>query len=155
MAERNGVRRQGEARRVVAERYPYKCCVVCGTTFEPALAVAHLDHDAGNNDPDNLAWMCGTHHWMFDAALYPLTAVKALRAHWQEAKGVPDHSGRMKNAGARADRTRAGRAAARKAAATRRGGQTAVTEALDPVRSAAARKAWETRRARRSRPSGD
>lgn len=55
MAERNGVRRQGEARRMVAEQYAYKCCVVCGTTFEPALTVAHLDHDAGNNDPDNLA----------------------------------------------------------------------------------------------------
>lgn len=113
-------RRQAEARKVAAAHYPYKCCVICGLTLDAALSVAHLDHNPGNNHPDNLAWMCNTHHWMFDAALYPLDAVKALRAHWQKTRGVPDHSGRMKDAGKTAARTRARRRAAAKAVATRK-----------------------------------
>ena len=93
--------------------------MICGNSLAAVLTVAHLDQDPGNNAPDNLAWLCGTHHWMFDAALYPVEAVKLMRAHWQKTQGVPDHSGRMTDAGARAARTRARRRAAEKAAATR------------------------------------
>ncbi len=114
-------RRQSEAKRVARESYPYTCCCVCGLKLATALDLAHLDHDAGNNDPANLAWLCKTHHWMYDAGPYPREAVQMLRAHWQKTKGKPDHSARMKDAG-------------RKAAETRK-------------RSQAARKAWETRRA--------
>jgi len=64
--------------------------------------VAHLDQNAGNNDPDNLAFMCQTHHWMFDAGLYPIEAIKLLRSHWQSTGGVPSHKARMKDAGAKA-----------------------------------------------------
>ena len=92
-------RRQGEARKVVMQHYPFLCCVICGSQMPAALTVAHLDHQPGNNDPDNLAWLCGTHHWMFDCALYPIEAVKLMRACWQETGGVPNHSGRMKQAG--------------------------------------------------------
>jgi hypothetical protein len=81
--------------------------------------IAHLDQNGGNNDPDNLAYLCGTHHWMYDAGLYPIAAIKLLRAHWQKTKGMPDHKPRMKTAGADAARTRQRRASARKAVETR------------------------------------
>jgi hypothetical protein len=38
--------------------------------------IAHLDHTAGNNHPDNLAYLRWTHHWMFDADLHPIEAIK-------------------------------------------------------------------------------
>jgi hypothetical protein len=111
-------RNQAEARRVLCEHYPFKCCVVCGLQIETCLTAAHLDQDPANNAPDNLAWLCQTHHWMFDAALYPIEAIKLLRAHWQVTEDVPDHSGRMKDAGPKAAKTRAQRAAARERADT-------------------------------------
>ncbi len=113
-------RRGGRARKVADDTYPYRCCVVCGTIIETVLDVAHLDNDPTNDDPDNLAFLCKTHHWMYDVGLYPIRAVKLLRSHWQKTHGEPDHSIRMKDAG-------------EKAAATRR-------------RSAAAKRAWKTRR---------
>ncbi len=120
MTETSPKRRQAEARRIAREHYPYKCCCVCGLRLATALDLAHLDQNAGNNDPDNLAWLCKTHHWMFDAKLYPVGAIKALREHWQETRGVPDHSSRMKDAGQKAARTRKRKAGARKAWQTRR-----------------------------------
>ncbi len=120
MTETSPKRRQAEARRIAREHYPYKCCCVCGLRLATALDLAHLDQNAENNDPDNLAWLCKTHHWMFDANLYPMAAIKALREHWQETRGVPDHSARMKDAGQKAARTRKRKAAARKAWQTRR-----------------------------------
>lgn len=120
------VRKQGEARKVAAEHYPFQCCVVCGLQLSASLTVAHLDHHPGNNDPDNLAYLCGTHHWMYDAGLYPTDAIKRLRAHWQETAGKPDHKPRMKDAGAKAARARKRSAAARKAWQTRR-------QSSDPV----------------------
>lgn len=158
------VRRQAEARRIAAQHWPYRCCVICGDTFVAALQLAHLDQNAGNNDPDNLAWLCGKHHWMFDCALYPIEAVKMMRAHWQVTKGVPDHTGRLKDAGKKAGRTRTRQAAARKAVITRRQRQVAASAAMEPVattvaapsatsRSLAAIKAAETRRLRRRQSS--
>lgn len=119
-------RNQGEARRIAATAYPFRCCVVCGLQIPTCLTIAHLDHNAGNNDPDNLARLCQTHHWMFDAGLYPIEAIKLLRAHWQKTKGVPDHKPRMKTAGADAARTRKRKAAARKAVETRRRNQARI-----------------------------
>jgi len=114
-------RNQAEARRVLNQAYPFKCCAVCGLQLATCLTVAHLDHDPTNNGPDNLARLCQTHHWMFDAGLYPLEAIRLLQAHWQDVRGIPDHKGRMKDAGAKAALTRKRRSAARKAVATRRG----------------------------------
>lgn len=114
------VRKQGKARLAAAAAYPHVCCVVCGLELRAVLTVAHLDHQPGNNDPDNLVFLCHTHHWMFDACLYPVEAIRLLRAHWQMTKGVPSHTARMKDAGARAAATRKRSAGARKAWATRR-----------------------------------
>ena len=113
-------RRQAEARKIAKQSYPFQCCVVCGLQLPSALTVAHLDHQPGNNDPDNLAWLCGTHHWMFDCDLYPIVAVKLMRSHWQATEGKPSHAGHMKDAGPRAAATRKRSLAAGKAWATRR-----------------------------------
>lgn len=113
-------RNASEARRVAADTYPTKLCVICGAALETVLDVAHLDNDATNNHPDNLAYLCKTHHWMYDAGLYPMDPVKALRDHWQRTGGKPDHSIRMKDAGEKAALTRKRRAAARKAVRTRK-----------------------------------
>ncbi len=113
-------RKPAEAQRVAREAYPYKCCCVCGMMLATALDLAHLDQNAGNNDAENLAWLCKTHHWMYDAGLYPAEAIRLLRANWQMTKGKPDHSARMKDAGPKAARTRKRRRAARKAVETRR-----------------------------------
>lgn len=114
------VRKQGQARRVAADAYEYVCCVVCGLELRASLTVAHLDHQPGNNDPDNLVFLCPTHHWMYDACLYPAEAIRLLRTHWQTTKGVPSHAARMKGAGARAAATRKRSAGAQRAWATRR-----------------------------------
>ena len=39
------VRNQAEARRVLNEHYPFKCCAICGSQLTTCLTVAHLDHD--------------------------------------------------------------------------------------------------------------
>jgi|HubBroStandDraft_6_1064221.scaffolds.fasta_scaffold244006_3 hypothetical protein len=116
-------RNQNEARRVATATYEYRCCVICGLQLPACLTIAHLDQNGGNNDADNLAYLCGTHHWMYDAGLYPIEAIKLLRAHWQQTKGKPDHKARMKTAGADAARTRKRKAAALKAVKTRRRNQ--------------------------------
>lgn len=119
-------RNQAEARRVAILAYPFQCCVVCGLQIPTCLTIAHLDHDPSNNSPDNLARLCQTHHWMFDAGLYPIEAIKLLRAYWQRTQGIPSHKARMKDAGVNAARAR--------------------------KRGAAARKAWQTRKAQSYRP---
>lgn len=113
-------RNQSEARRVINREFPFQCCVICGLQAAACLQVAHLDHNAGNNARDNLARLCPTHHWMYDAGLYPVEAIRLLQEHWQATKGVPDHKPRMKDAGAKAALSRKRSAAARKAVATRR-----------------------------------
>lgn len=82
------IRRQAGAKRVAADYYKYACCVICGLQIRTCLTAAHLDHQPGNNDPDNLAFLCQTHHWMYDAGLYPIEAIKLLRSHWQVTKGA-------------------------------------------------------------------
>jgi hypothetical protein len=57
---------------------------------------------------------------MYDAGLYLIEAVRLLRAHWQQTKGIPSHKARMKDAGAKATRARKLSARARKAWTTRR-----------------------------------
>ena len=113
-------RNQGEARRVAAAAYPFRCCAVCGLQVATCLQLAHLDHNAGNNAAENLARLCPTHHWMYDAGLYPVQAIRLMQAHWQLTEGKPDHKARMKDAGVKALATRRRREAARKAVATRR-----------------------------------
>ena len=113
-------RNSSEAKRVANAAYPFKCCAVCGLQVATCLQIAHLDHNAGNNAPENLARLCPSHHWMYDAGLYPVEAIRLLQAHWQLTQGKPDHKARMKDAGVKAALTRKWRAAGLKAAATRR-----------------------------------
>ena len=81
-------RNQAEARRVLEENFPFRCCAVCGLQIETCLTIAHLDHNASNNSPQNLARLCQTHHWMYDSGLYPVAAIRLLQAHWQQTKGA-------------------------------------------------------------------
>jgi hypothetical protein len=115
----SSIRKQAEARRVADAAYPFRCCTICGLQMSACLQIAHLDHNAGNNLPDNLAWLCPTHHGMFDAGFYPIEAIRLLREHWQTMRGIPNHKPRMKDAGAKAALARKRSAAARKAHATR------------------------------------
>lgn len=133
-------RNQGEARRVVDREHPFRCCVVCGLQLETCLQVAHLDQDAANNAPDNLARLCPTHHWMHDAGLYPVEVIRLLRDHWQATKGVPNHKPRMNDAGIKAALARKRSAAAQKAVITRRAnaGARAQPIAILPSRSSQA-----------------
>jgi predicted restriction endonuclease len=117
--EKPKTRNQADARRVAEGAYPFQCCAVCGLQVATALQIAHLDHDASNNAPENLARLCGTHHWMYDSGLYSNEAIRLLQVHWQKTKGIPNHKARMKDAGAKAALTRKRNAAARKAVATR------------------------------------
>jgi len=114
-----GHRNQTKAKRVLNTAYPFHCCAVCGLQIATCLQIAHLDQDPGNNVPDNLARLCPTHHWMYDAGLYPVEAIRLLQAHWQTTKDVADHKARMKDAGRKAASKRKHRAAGRKAAVTR------------------------------------
>lgn len=113
------LRNQAEAHRVLNQAMPYRCCAICGLQVSTCLQAAHLDHGAGNNEAGNLARLCPTHHWMYDAGLYPAEAIRLLQDHWQKTRGVPDHRARMKDAGAKAALTRKRSAAARKAVRTR------------------------------------
>ncbi len=111
-------RNQAEARRAIDAAFPFPCCAICGLQIATCLQIAHLDHDAANNAPDNLARLCPTHHWMYDAGLYPVEGIRLLQAHWQRVQGIPDHKARMKDAGQKAALSRKRSAAARKAAST-------------------------------------
>ena len=109
-----------EAHRAAKSAYEFCCCVICGLELKAVLELAHLDHHAGNNDPDNLAWFCGTHHRMYDCGFYPIEAIKLMRVHWQFTRGVPDHKPRMKDAGIKAARKRDYQRRGLKAAATKK-----------------------------------
>lgn len=113
-------RNQREARKVIDAACPFRCCAVCGLQIETCLQIAHLDHHAGNNCPSNLARLCPTHHWMYDAGLYPVEGIRLLQEHWQKTQGVPDHGPRMKDAGPKAALARKRKSAARKAVVTRK-----------------------------------
>jgi len=120
-----GQRNQGGARKALRQAAPLICCAVCGLAIPTCVTVAHLDQNGGNNHPHNLAWLCQTHHWMFDCGLYTPKAIRMLQARWQKSEAVPDHRARMKDA-------------VKKASAKRRANQR--------MRSRRASKAWETRR---------
>jgi hypothetical protein len=112
------MRNQAEALQVAREHYPFQCCVVCGLEIKTCLTVAHLDCNSANNDPDNLAWLCWTHHWMYDADLYPIQAIKLMRQRWQETRAIPRHIP-MIGAGLKAAATRKRSEIAKRAARTR------------------------------------
>jgi len=81
--ERAGGRCEG------SPRYPY-CRAVHGaphpvTGNMVVLTVAHLDHDPGNNAPENLRAMCQRCHLTYDAALHARHAAETRRRKAIEA----------------------------------------------------------------------
>ena len=127
-------RHQGDARRALKAAFPYECCTVCGAGAPMPLEIAHLDHDAGNNTADNLAWFCPTHHRMYDGGLYQREAMCVQRDLWQKTQGKLDFRACHKGAQKRAWETMRGR------------------PELAAVRSASAKRAWQTRRTTRALP---
>jgi hypothetical protein len=101
-------RRQSIATRRCRRSYPFEVCSVCGTQY--ALDAAHLDGKPANNDPANLAWLCKSHHWLFDHHGLPVVAIKILRDWWQGTRGEPGAERRR----VLADRARRANATTRK-----------------------------------------
>ena len=121
-------RKQSEARRVLAEAFPFPCCGFCGQhELTCPLEIAHLDHNAGNNRRENLARLCPTHHRQYDAGLLLPQVIRLQQDHWQDRKGKQDHKARMKNAGVLARDTRKANKAAQAFAAMTPGQKSAFT----------------------------
>jgi hypothetical protein len=121
-------RRQSEARRVLADAFPFACCGFCGQhELTCPLDIAHLDHNAANNRLENLARLCPTHHRQYDADLLLPQVILLQQDHWQETQGKQNHKARMKNAGILARDTRKANEAARVFAAMTPGQKAAFT----------------------------
>jgi hypothetical protein len=72
----------GVARRACGYAWPVQRCVICG--IEWCLCAAHLDGDTTNNASENLAWLCWTHHWLYECGIYPLGVIRTMRKRWQK-----------------------------------------------------------------------
>jgi 5-methylcytosine-specific restriction endonuclease McrA len=104
-------------------------CVYCGFGIKEVLEVAHLDCKPENCAVDNLAILCPTCHRMHDVDLIPTDVVRRLRD--EKRKG---------------DWAKLTKDAAKKAV---------QTKLLDPLlMKAAAKRAVDTRRARKAAESG-
>jgi 5-methylcytosine-specific restriction endonuclease McrA len=91
-------------------------CAHCGFGVPAVLEVAHLDGDRTNNTMSNLAILCPNCHKMHDLDLITTETIIQMR----DRPKVVKWSKRMKDAGQKAALKRLRRAAARKAAATRK-----------------------------------
>jgi 5-methylcytosine-specific restriction endonuclease McrA len=91
-------------------------CAHCGFGIPAVLEVAHIDGDRANNDLANLVILCPNCHKMLDLDLITTETIIEMR---DRAK-IVTWAKRMKDAGAKAAKTRKQRAAGRKAAATRK-----------------------------------
>ena len=70
--------RSGKSRKIAYEHYR-PICVWCGLAIEDVLEVAHIDHNRGNDDIDNLVFLCRTHHRMLDLGMIPENIIVQLR----------------------------------------------------------------------------
>lgn len=104
-------------------------CAICGVPHEAVLDACHIDQNPSNDAPDNLVWLCKTHHRMMDCGLYPPEGIKLLRDHWNRNGTDPNHLLYIKDG-------------AKRAGATRR-------------KSSIARRAWTTRRAKQATPEDE
>ncbi len=102
-------------RKLAFERYD-PLCAHCGFGVPAVLEVAHLDGNRSNNDLSNLAILCPNCHKMHDLDLISTATIIEMR----DRPKVVKWSKRMKDAGQKAALKRLRRAAARKAADTRR-----------------------------------
>jgi hypothetical protein len=129
----------GLAKSIVNKAFPFICCGFCGQVGETCpMEIAHLDHDAANNRPENLARLCPTHHRQYDASLLSREAILIQQDHWQKTRGVQCHKGRMKTAGVDARETRARNKAKADYDAMTPGQKSAWTKAQKKAASAAA-----------------
>lgn len=106
-------------------KWGFVYCVYCGFGLESVLEVAHLDQDRGNNTPGNLVPLCPTCHKMHDIKLIPTSVIRKMAKHPRK----PDWKPRVKDAGPKARATRLKNLAAKQS-----------------KRSAAAKKAWQSRK---------
>ena len=131
-------RKQGEARRSLADAFPFACCGFCGQHEQTCpLEIAHLDHKAANNRLENLARLCPTHHRHYDAGLLLAEVILLQQDHWQVTKGKQNHKARMRDAGVRARDTRKANEEARAYAAMTSGEKSAFTEQKNALAQAA------------------
>ena len=91
-------------------------CAHCGFGIPAVLEVAHIDGDRQNNDIANLVILCPNCHKMLDLDLISNDTIVAMR----DRPKIVTWSKRMKDAGAKAAKTRKRTLAARKAVETRR-----------------------------------
>lgn len=125
------------AERVCTEAH-YQICAICALTQEVALEACHINNEPSDDNPDNLVWLCRTHHRMMDCGMYPGDIVKALRDHWNDWFGnnrQPDHKRWVKDAGEKAATTRRRSTAARRAWATRNSQNSLLPAVSDPALS--------------------
>ena len=102
-------------RKLAFEHYD-PLCAHCGFGVPAVLEVAHLDGNRSNNELANLVILCPNCHKMHDLDLISTEAILQMR----DRPKVVKWSKRMKDAGQKAALKRLRRAAARKAAATRK-----------------------------------
>jgi hypothetical protein len=91
-------------------------CAHCGFGVPAVLEVAHLDGNRNNNEVGNLVILCPNCHKMHDLDLISTETIVQMR----DRPKVVNWFKRMKDAGQKAALKRLRRAAARKAAATRK-----------------------------------
>ena len=87
-------RKQRMSRRAAQGAYPFQCRTVsAGCKSQPVSPSLTWITMAETTTQNNLAYLCQTDRWMYDAGLDPIKAIRLLRAHWQETKGVPSPQG--------------------------------------------------------------
>ena len=91
-------------------------CAHCGFGITAVLEVAHIDGNRQNNDVANLVILCPNCHKMLDLDLISNEIIIQMR----DRPKTVTWKKRMKDAGAKAAKTRGLRARARKASATRK-----------------------------------
>ena len=66
-------------RKIAKRTYKNHICVWCGYGNPSVLEVAHVDHDNKNHDPENLVFLCPTHHREYDIGLISTEMIKERR----------------------------------------------------------------------------
>ena len=99
-------------------------CAHCGFGIPAVLEVAHIDGSRHNNEIENLVILCPNCHKMLDLDLISNETIVEMR----DRPKTVTWSKRMKDAGAKAAKTRKRTLAARKAVETRRRNQIVKSE---------------------------
>ncbi len=57
------------SRKIAQDHYNNHVCVWCGYGNPKIVEVAHIDRKRNNNKPENLVFLCPTHHREYDTGL--------------------------------------------------------------------------------------